>query len=320
MTEQHNLFLEIKVKIKNSLKIIKLVKIPLFILLILSSSIAWIFFNQMPPTPSELYIVSTFVGNPYEVNIRVEKRHFNISDNEIHIQLEGELALSKDRRITKSERALSSEDDVCFGFSAFVWTQKPKFIYYGELMSNKDNFLNLKEKYNIFEREGVGYKYITRIPIEEIPEDYYPFSLEIHFSSPRLEDETYISIIPQFFENNIDEAKNFGTMQLNIPKKYTIKGSSCDTREGSNELLGDIKSFVECDYEMNKQFWFHIGKKETKIWPYILAVIIFVNSCCIAWIQHILAEKSIKEILKQNEEILRNTEEILWKYRQEKNN
>ena len=57
MTEQHNLFLEIKVKIKNSLKIIKLVKIPLFILLILSSSIAWIFFNQMPPTPSELYIV-----------------------------------------------------------------------------------------------------------------------------------------------------------------------------------------------------------------------------------------------------------------------
>ena len=297
-----------KSKIKNTLK--ESQKIPIAIIIALSLVATWIFVNQILPTPSGLYIIPVFVSSPNEVNIRVEKRNFDISDNEIRIQLNGELALNEKNRILRSEGALSSEDDVFFGFSALVWTYKPNFTYYGELISNRDNFLEIsghskdKKEYKISEREGPGYKYIAIIRLEEIPEDHCPFSIDIHFSSPRLEDEFYICIAPQFFENNIDEAESLGILRLSIPKEYNIKESSCYARRGLSELPGDTRLSVECDYEINKQFWFNVGEKDTKIWSFAFAAVILGISCCIVWIQYILTEKSKKEILRKIEEIL----------------
>ena len=149
-------------------------KVLLWIIFFVSCYIAaWIFIDQITPTSSGWYIRPVFVNNREGV-VRVKDGTFLISDNEITIFLEGELALSNSGRSVKSIKVLNSDDIVSFGFDALVLTTN-SFSNYGKLISNKENSnnylcINRLEKYRIRDREGEGYKYVTEVPIEEIPE------------------------------------------------------------------------------------------------------------------------------------------------------
>ena len=296
--------------------------LPLIIIFVSSYIAAWIFIDQITPTSSGWYIRPVFVNNREGV-VRVKDGTLVISDNEITIFLEGELTLSNSGRSVKSIKVLNSDDIVSFGFDALVLTTN-SFSNYGKLISNANeenpnNYLciNRLEKYSIRERGGYGYEYVTEVPIEEMPEEYTHFKIEIHFDLPEFTDDMYMHIDPQFFEENADELRSFRTFRLLIPAdKYYFKELSCDARINLIRDTENQRLYAEWSSERNQDFSIHVGKKESKISPYIFAVSISIVGITVAVMQHSSTSESTEKIQREIQRTSEEIKAILWQNRE----
>lgn len=195
------------------------------------------------------------------------------------MKIEGKIKIAEMRKNRESE-----DDRTLLGFAAFETTEYPSLT---ELLTNEDNCLIIQEKsYRIEKRESIGYEYVCRVPIEDIPEEYMPFTGILYFRSPRITQDIYIMILPEFFKADPDALESSEKLTLEMEnREYYFEDTPCCAVIGLEPNLSPKRVFARVIYTEGEEYWFHIVRRKNKNWPIILAAIAFFTAFLIALVQ-----------------------------------